>query len=391
MIQQKKAVVLIYVLFLVSVAIVFATILLNNNAFLFNITKFFDIDAKLYSNMHSDGKIMVDINREVNVNGGGFVDNISCPDWVSITMSGSTQIGYIWSTLKIINGTSDTYCEGTYNSASLKIYFNSGFTDFVSADYNGSVVSLTNGVWAGPFSDPDNTEIDFSWYTITTPDLYDDNYNSDNYRVNSTWGAGTGTFYPDSYQDDDADARRTLFGYAAPDFWFKKVFWNTPAVTKIIDENTNNDDGLNDKIWDSTTWVLYFDIDKPYEIKVYELDKTKYSDTKELYVLDVLTASGSTWDIWYLEKDGTFAGSINPSTVYTFNFQDSMYAAFLKSTSSGTLLYQITGEDRTSGNDLYITPIDDSNDSIVRYMWNEIIINDDGILLAKESEIVYKK
>jgi hypothetical protein len=67
--KQKKAVVLIYVLFLTTLSIIFATILVNNNSYLFNITEYFDIDSKLYSNIKSDGKILVDINREANSNG----------------------------------------------------------------------------------------------------------------------------------------------------------------------------------------------------------------------------------------------------------------------------------------------------------------------------------
>ncbi|MBT3728810.1 hypothetical protein HOF65_00285 [bacterium] len=66
--KNKKAIVLIYVLFLVTLTVIFSTIVLNNNSFLFNITHYFDYDSKLYSNIDSDSKILVDINREVNNN-----------------------------------------------------------------------------------------------------------------------------------------------------------------------------------------------------------------------------------------------------------------------------------------------------------------------------------
>jgi len=77
--KHKKAIVLIYVLFLVTLSVLFATILLNNNAYLFNITNYFETNSKLYSNIDSDAKISIDINSELNSNGSGFVDIISCP------------------------------------------------------------------------------------------------------------------------------------------------------------------------------------------------------------------------------------------------------------------------------------------------------------------------
>jgi len=77
--NKKNAIVLIYVLFLVTIAVIFASILLNNNAYLFNITSYFETDLKLYSNINSDAQISIDINNEVNNNGSGFVDITSCP------------------------------------------------------------------------------------------------------------------------------------------------------------------------------------------------------------------------------------------------------------------------------------------------------------------------
>ncbi|MBT3726367.1 hypothetical protein HOG21_01325 [bacterium] len=66
--KTKEAMVLIYILFLVLLAIIFATVLLNNNAAMFNVTQFFDVDSKLYSNIKTDSKIMIEENRKYNSN-----------------------------------------------------------------------------------------------------------------------------------------------------------------------------------------------------------------------------------------------------------------------------------------------------------------------------------
>lgn len=384
----KKGIVLIYVLFLVTLAVIFATILLNNNAFLFNITEYFDVDSKLYSNIKSDGKILVDINREFNSNGSWFIDNISCPSSTSITMSWTIFTDDIWT---ILVNSGSIYCEWTYQSSPLKLYFNTWFTDIIEANYNGFIVWVTTWIWNTPFSDPDNTIIDFSSYIITTPDLFDDDFNSDNYMVTSTWNTSTWTYYLNSFQDDDVLWRKTLFWYVSPDFWFKKVFWNTNKTSKIINDNSNNNDLLNIKIWDVSSWILHFDIDKPSEMKLVKFDKNKYNNYNELLSLWRLNWILSAW-IWYLQNN-TWVLSLSSSITwneYLFDFINNDYAVFLKSTWTGTLLYKITWE-TDSWTWIYITPIDDSDNNIVKYLWNEILINDTGIFIAKEIEMIYAK
>ena len=136
---KKNAIVLIYVLFLVTISVIFASILLNNNSYLFNINSFFEINSKLYSNIDSDTLISININREVNKNGWWFIDNMSCPWWANVSMSGSFNTALIWTTL--INSGS-IYCEWTYLSKSLKLYFNTWSSDFDVADYDWYIVSL---------------------------------------------------------------------------------------------------------------------------------------------------------------------------------------------------------------------------------------------------------
>lgn len=387
--KTKKAMILIYVLFLVTLSIIFSTILINNNAFLFNISNYFDVDSKLYSNISSDWWILININKEMNTNWSWFTDNISCPSWTSITMSGTTNIWFIWSIL--VNNAWSIYCEGFYLANPLRLYFNTDFTDIIEANYNGSIVPIINKTWFYTFSDPDNTYIDFSLYDLSTPDLIDDNFNSDNYVVTSTWNTSTWTYYPDSFLDDDNLARKMLFWYVSFDFWFKKVFWNTSKVLKIISDNTNNNDIFNAKIWDVDSWILHFDLDKASDIKLVQFDRTVYDETNELRLMWTYNWILDAW-IWYLQENAWVLSLSTTKTwnEFLFDFVNNDYAIFLKNTETGALLYTISWETNT-WTGIYITPIDDSDENIMRYLWNEIIIDSDWRYISKEIELIYKK
>lgn len=386
--KNKKAVVLVYILFLVTISVIFATILLNNNTYLLNISEMFEINSKLISNMDSDAKISVDLDREVNSNWNWYIDNMSCPNWSSVTMSWSVNTASFWTTL--VHSWS-IYCEWYYFWDSVKIYFNSWATDFSLAEYKWFTVSLSWWVWLSNFWDPDNTIINFSWYNYHTPDMYDDNFDSDNYSVTSVWTASTWTIYPNNYQDDDVLARKTLYWFVAPDFWYKKVFWNTTKSIKMIDQNKNNNDRLNIKLWDVSSWYLYLDVDKSYDIKLTVFDKNKYNQTNELYRIQTLT--GALWaSIGYLQNNSwvLWISSTKTWNEYTFDFVNNDYAIFLKSTSTWTLMYNIKWETST-GTWIYINPIDDSNSKYFKYWWNEILIDATWNYISRESELFFKK
>lgn len=386
--NKKTWVILIYVLFLVTLSVIFATILLNNNSYLFNIDNYFNTELKLISNIDKEWKILVDINRELNLNWSWYIDNISCPSWTTISMSWTTNTNTIWS---VLTNSWLIYCLSTYDSKPLKLFFNTWITDFINAEYDGFTVSVTAWLWDATFSDSDNTLIDFSSYNYSIWDLYDDNLNSDNYMVTSTWNTSTWTYYLDSFQDDDVLWRKNIFWYVDFEDWFKEVFWNTTKSLDIIEKNTNNNDSLNIKIWEVNNWVLYFDVDKDYDIQLFIFDKVKYDNTNELVLLSMFKKTSSLSWTGYLEKDLTLAPIIDPSTTYSFNFQNNLYAIFLKSITEDTLLYKINGLERTSLKWIYITPIDDSDSNIIKYLWNDIIIDEKWMFIAKEVEKIYKK
>ena len=386
--NKKNAIVLIYVLFLVTISVIFASVILNNNAFLFNITSFFETDTKLHSNINSDSQISIDINSEVNNNGSGFIDNISCPWGANIIMSWSVNKSFVWTSL--VNSGS-ILCEWTYQSNPLEIYFNTGYTDLVEANYNGYTVSLSSWLWDSIFGDSDNTLIDFSAYNYLVADWYDDDFNSDNYMITSTWNTSTWTYYLNNFEDDDNQARKQFFGYVNLDFWYKKVFWNTSKVLKSIENNINNNDSLNEKIGDVSNWFLHFDIDKDSDIRLVKFNSVVYDDTNELISLESLTWALNA-SIWYLQNNAWILSLSWGITwnEYSFDFINNDYAIFLKSVWTGTLLYNITWETNT-GTGIYINPIDDSVPNIVKYIWNEIIIDDLWRFISKELDLIYKK
>lgn len=386
--KEKKAIVLVYILFLVTITVIFATVLLSNNEYLFNISDVFETDSKLITNIDSDAKISIDLNRDLNSNWSWFIDNISCPSWTGVTMS---WIVNTWSLSTTLVNSWSIYCEWYYLWDSVKLYFNTWFTDISLAEYKWFIVTLSWWLWVSPFWDTDSTLINFSSYNYHTPDWFDDNMNSDNYIVTSTWTTSTWTYYSSWYQDDDTLARRTLYWFVSLDFWFKKVFWNTSKSLKMIWDNSNNNDNINVKMWNVTSWYLYFDVDKNSGIKLVKFDKSRYNQTNELVIKESLSWSLLA-SIWYLQyNSGTLSlsGTITWNE-YTFDFVNNDYAIFLKGTWTWTLLYNITGK-TTTGSWIYINPINDSNKDYVKYLWNEIIIDSVWHYISKENELFFKK
>ena len=386
--NKKNALVLVYILFLVTLFVVFATVLLNNNAYLFNISELFQNDSKLLLNIDKDSKISISLNKKVNTNWNWFIDNISCPWLWGVSMDWNVNSDLISTSL--INSWS-IYCEWNYFWDSVKIYFNTWFTDFVEAEYKWDFVTLSGWLWLSNFSDTDNTAIDFSSYNYFIPDWYDDDFNSDNYLVTSTWDTSTGTYYPSFWQDDDVLYRKTLYWFVFPDSWYKKVFWNTKKTLKTIDENTNNNDNLNEKIWNIESWYLYLNVDNSFDIKLVKFDKNIYEDTNELYTMESFTWSWLPL-IWYLQNNSWILSLSLWITwnEYSFDFKNNDYAIFIKPTWTWTLVYNISWFSNT-GTWIYINPIDDSNNNFIRYLWNEILIDNNWLYMSKETELFFNK
>ena len=74
---------------------------------------------------------------------------------------------------------------------------------------------------------------------------------------------------------------------------------------------------------------------------------------------------------------------------YNFDLINDDYAVFLENTGTGVLFFRVTWED-TVGKGIYINPIDDTNPSIIKTLWYEIL-NVDGKYISKILEIVWEK
>lgn len=237
--HSHTASVLVYTLVLVVISVLMATAILTISSILESNIQIQNIVRTLASNVISKGNLSIKYGQVLNSNGTGFVDVIGCPS--SVTMSGATQRTV--SSTSLIYESGAYYCQGAHSATPFYLYYNTGSTDFSRAQFAGSSVDLIGKIGTTSFTDTDTTNIDFSSY-INTPDGIDDDFNSDNYI-----GTSTGVVsYPNGFQDDDADARKTLFGYASSDVGFVNALWDNKKMEQVISDNANNTGSLNYKL-----------------------------------------------------------------------------------------------------------------------------------------------
>ena len=199
-----------------------------------------EIKRKLSNNVFSEWKLFLKYTSIVNSNGGGYSDVLWCP--ASVTMSGTVNRTVTTPTISYLSGS--ILCLGSHMGNPYTIYFLSGSISDTIADYLSDALNVSSWIWDRSFLDGDSTLMDYSAALPTSWDNIDDNFDSDNYIISSTWS----TLYPSSYQDDDNNARKLLYGYANPWSWFANIFWNNSEIIDYIDGNINNIDTLNEKI-----------------------------------------------------------------------------------------------------------------------------------------------
>ena len=391
----KRWSILIYALVLVTISLTMATIILSSSTTLSLNHDYINIKNKLSRVISDNARVVFKLARSLNSNWGGFTDNISCP-WdilgvPAVSMSGSTNSGTIETELYADD--SSIYCSWTYLNQPLKIYFNSGSTDFPLAEYDWSLVTLTNSwswkIWSLPFWDSDSTLIDFSWYDYSSTDGLDDNANSDNFSVNSTgW-----QLYNNGFQDDDALHRKIKFGYVTPWTGFNSIFWNNTKTSNYIDNNIYNGDSLNEKIWKTSSWSLYLTIDQRSNMYIYQFDKDKYNKFNELKYSNRFESTIDAWE-WYIQNNLWVISLSSDETWrndYNFDFINYDYAILLENTTSEVLSYNIKWYDNATNKDLYIVPVDDSDDILLKYLGNSIVIDEEKRLISEQKEVVSSK
>lgn len=370
--------VLVYVLFLVNLTLIMWVIILNISSTIFNNNFFYNFQSEFNKNISQKAQNAFKYNREVNNNGSWYIDNTSCP--TIVTMSGTTFTSTISTTLTYSSGS--IYCLWTYLFTSVYIYFNTGFTDFTSAKY-GSTVTLTNGVGDTTFSDGDNTLISFSTAWLGWIDLVDDNLNNDDYK-----GTGTGGIYPNGYEDDDTNARKTIFWYI--EAWkTKNIFWNNNRTNDFIAWNLNNSGNI---LAGSSSWNIYLESDSDFHLKMLQFDRAAFVTNNQLKILNILETTASGGIAWYIQNDGTVSvgGMIPTGNEYLFDFKNSDYALFVSNYSTWTLFFKMNWYTLTwSG--IILTPIDDSNEVYMTYLWGDILSSDDWLYMYSMHEVTWIK
>lgn len=396
--DTKSWSVLIYSLVLVTISLIMATIILKSSTTLSLNRSYINIKTKLSRVVSDNSRVVFKLAKELNSNGGWFVDTMSCPE--NFTMSGTTFSWSISTSLYLDNWSN--YCSGSYDngwwSKNLKIYYNTWFSDFVLAEYSWSLVNLVNSAswkkWNTQFSDSDNTLLDFSSYDYDAINIdgIDDNINSDDYKWSSTWSI----VYPSGFQDDDDLHRKIKFWYISPNTGFNSIFWNNTKISKYIDNNINNSWAITNSISSTSTGVLFMNFDTESNMLFYKFDKQHFNTYGELKVLEKLHSTTIPVSEGFLQNNWgvlSLSGNLSSGPIgneYMFNFTEYDYALFLSNTSSWVLSYNIRWFDST-GSWLYIVPIDDSDPVMLKYLWNSMIIDDEWKLIYEQKEVISSK
>nr|MDD3720759.1 hypothetical protein [Candidatus Gracilibacteria bacterium] len=387
MILNKKGIILIYILILISIAMIMAMATLNNINLLSNNTSYQDLERELYGKIKNKGDIFIKYQQILNKDGTGFIDNISCPN--NITMSGTTSMVTGITSILTYSGSS-FFCHGVYNTKPFDIFLNSTYDSYIASSYEGSSVGLISygaGLQgSSTFSDSDSTLISFDNSSYQLADSIDDNFNSDDYKDSSTGNIS----YPDGYSDNDDLGRKTVFGSISSTGVYENIFWSNFETNDYINNNSNNTGALNINIVNVVTGSLFLDVDKNFLIKMVKFDRFYYTkDTRELLAIGTYLSSGSILaGSGYIKNLGgvlSLTSSTGADTNF-FNFRDNDYAIFLSNMSTGILSYKLTGLN-IDNKKIYLNPINDSFPNQINYLGNYIIINPGNIYIGKQLEI----
>lgn len=237
-------------------------------------------------------------------------------------------------------------------------------------------------IWEREFNDTDTTLISFDTQWTGWDDGIDDNLNSDDYKVTSTWSV----YYANGYQDDDVIPRKIIFWNVPVNTDLYNIFWNNYKTVDFIENNINNVDNINIKLGQVGSWTLYLDLytlwKYNYDLKILEFNRDDY---KNKYTL--LPIATSIWYnlsdfVWYIQKSSTWTLSLSRYKTwneYEFDFSVKDYWIYISNHDSENLSYRISWEVLTSNiadtwSGIYINPIDDSGTWTISVMSNHMII-----------------
>ena len=258
---------------------------------------------------------------------------------------------------------------------------------------NSGVTWTNERQWEREFNDSDNTLISFDDTWTIWWDNYDDNFNSDDYKVTSTGSI----YYPGWYQDDDVVARLTIFWDVRDSNTYQNIFWSNYETNAFVDKNTNNNDSLNLKIGDIDDANLYLDFfsdseNIKFDLKLYEFDRSAYENQNTLLLKKSYKIDDLTMNSWFLQMNNweLWLSTTRTADTMSFDFKNKDYALFVINKLDSNLSYRITWE-TTTWTGIYINPIDDSWTWIIESLSNHMIIWDEKNFIWEQFIVVWNK
>lgn len=373
MIKNNKWNTIVYAIILVNIALVIMYIVVNKSNYFSENINMQNYNIKLNENLKNKATNTFKYNIYLNTNWSGFTDTISCPQ--NISLSGTTQVGMISATIPYFEFNSKVlYCSGSTLSWNLLLKYNSSFSGFTEASYNNwSWILFESWLYYTWILN----DSDLSFISFTGSDIYsgiDSNFDSDNYKINSTGSIN----YPDNYADDDTLWRKTIYWYINSDKTFSNIFWNNYKTNEYIRNNPNNYDNKNIIIWNTSSGYLSLDVNFAYSLKIIEFNKDNFMQKNELVKIKEWKWTGNSGS-WFISLNWNDLSleSLKTSAMI-FDFKNKNYAIFLAYNSDivpiAILKYKLNWENE-AWLWIYLNPINDSESDNIRYLWSDIIID----------------
>lgn len=341
---NNKGFSIVYVFIVIMFTISIWFIVVNKQLFFSKSLENNYIQTTWNDNLLQKSSLFFDFHKQKNLTNWTYKDILKCPTSVNYYFSWSFL--WSWSTNKYLSW-SEIYCSGVILSKSLKIYYDSNFSNFSS--------------WT----------LGSSWFTLSWTNLS---------MTWTFWSWAVNFSYLTWVYYDDSIARRQISGYV----WkseSKSIFYINDDIRKIIDDNLNNSSSYNKKVWLISSWAINFDITSSWGIlKIVEFDKNYYNTTKQLRVLtwaNSVTNLSFTWSFsWYLQNDNNFKTILSNAKYFDFATKDYWFFITYPSSYSWSFIkYKINITDKYWSWS-FIVPVDDSLTwGLIRYLWTDIYQN----------------
>lgn len=194
--------------------------------------------------------------------------------------------------------------------------------------------------------------------------LYRTIINKFNINLNSYWTQNFSTW-----------TISTLSWIVSKNTGYYNIFWTPQDLKSFIDTNTNI--GYTDyaRLSNTSSWMLFFDINADFKLKIVEFDNAIYNQSKHLSKINEINITNNTsWVHWYLQENGVNFSLMNSNPMY-FDFKNKNYWFFLEynTWSLSYLNYSIKAYD-ISWSWVYINPIKDDTENQIYYLWNHVIM-----------------